>query len=355
MNPPFSNTPVQPGSLAAFVAQAPTVQSEVQRLTAAIAPPVPVPVQAPTQIAPIAPQPITILDYLNAIEACGFGLPAFGGTAAQQVAQARGQTLGMNAGFAGTGTLGQYTLMDINQLPGALTEARAMQARQAPVTAPAVTPAVVIPSVLPPDAPAPNLAALAPMPSHSPEAATTEKPKRGRPKKDKAPETNPPVAPGAIAGAGSHDPAPAVVGTPAPAPSVTDNVSIGVPQLPVEVAPAPTAAPVNDNRINLYVDCNVDGAETRSLWPEVEKITSWMTHDSGCGDFREASGDNKYAFGKWKGVLAGCVRKMHSASALAPGSYTFDVGTSEVGAVVAETMREIVRSTGGVYVTRGLR
>ncbi len=274
-----------------------------------------------------------LLKTLADIEACGLGKPAIGGELAKAYAALTGMTL-EGQGYAGTGELASFTFLDPAQLPGVLAEARQIAQQRAQ---PAPAPAPTVAAVLPPDAPASNpvlaSARPAPAPAASPTTATDAvaaaaegAKKRGRPKKDK------------------DAPAPTVA---APAP---DAVTAGVTAPPevaesraADAAPAPAVG-----AINLYVNVLVDGAPMKRLEPIIDAICAAMSKDSGSPDFRYADPNGKYGFGRWKGVEAACIRD----TPIAPGDYAYD-GRGEIFDVAVETMRELVRKSGGRTVVGG--
>lgn len=124
------------------------------------------------------------------------------------------------------------------------------------------------------------------------------------------------------------------------------------------VAPtAPTATPATatplGTAINLFVDVSIEGAgETiQSMWPLIDRICGAMTADSGAGDFRHADPAGKYGYGRWKGILAECIRAEPPSAGdwLLNGHYG-----SDITEIVVETMRGIVTASGG-KIYRGIR
>lgn len=150
----------------------------------------------------------------------------------------------------------------------------------------------------------------------------------------------------------------------APQPEVTENV-VATPNvtdadfvdIKEETPPQPEPEPVNAEvvtlePINLFVDCTIDGMETESLWPIIEHICEELNkaahaHDPSVRDFR-AHKDTDY--GRWKIVLATSIAITHFAG----GNYTLDNGHTDMGQVVVDAMRSVVRKSGGVLV-RGVR
>jgi hypothetical protein len=112
----------------------------------------------------------------------------------------------------------------------------------------------------------------------------------------------------------------------------------------VEAAP-PVAAPdtTPDGPINLFVDCDLDGMEAESLWPVIDELCEILNRESNTKDFR-ISKDLDY--GRWKGALAAYIR----ITPIAGGNYILKDAHSDIGQVVVETMRPIVRRSGGVLV-----
>lgn len=389
------NTPIAPGSLFAQLpgqpsplpaaalptaapfgqlvmpAPAPAPQAAVPPPAAPTPAPAPAPQPSPVDVqaemarlaaqeaALAAPKPpTTVLDYLQAIESYGLGVPAFSSAAAPHVAAAKGYQLSFGAGLAGTGILGKHEITDINQLPAALESVKAMAANRAaaqtaapaaPAPMPAPTPAPAqasIPSVLPPDAP------LAPLPVQvappAPAGATPSpedgegKKKRGRKPKVQADAPTPQaVAPASLA------PATPTAAPAAPAPTMYA-------QQPAQVAPTPAppavAASAPQTAINFYVDVAIDGVETKPFRPEVDKLLAAMTADSGERDFRLVGRDSKYAFGSWRAILAASLEDSFAQGLIAPANYMYDGATGEIGSAVCEAMRGIVLRSGGVFV-----
>lgn len=95
--------------------------------------------------------------------------------------------------------------------------------------------------------------------------------------------------------------------------------------------------------INLYVDCDVDGIETESLWPLIDHICEQLSLEAKVRDFRVSK---ELDFGKWKGALAACIR----ITPILGGNYTLKHAHTDIGQVVVETLRSIVRASGGVMV-----
>jgi hypothetical protein len=102
--------------------------------------------------------------------------------------------------------------------------------------------------------------------------------------------------------------------------------------------------------INIFVDCVVDGLETKSLWPLVIEIWNNMTADANAPDPRCADQNSSYGFGRWKGVLAACLREAPSLGHLPPGNYTLQGSMGDLGNVAAETLMQIAQATGGIFV-----
>lgn len=263
-----------------------------------------------------------LLDKLTAIEACGLGRPAIVGELAKAYALLSGFKL-EGEGYAGSGDLGGDTFSDPADLDNVLAAVKELAAAR---TTPATVPPP--PSLLPPEAPASNPALASKPPGGVPVvvadaagavAAAAEGKKRATRKK------------------AADAPAPA------PVPAAT----------PVTTDPTPAVAP--SSAINLYVNCSVDGIETKSLWPIVEGALAAMTEESKSTDFRCADPNGKFGFGRWRGILAGIIRGMGSDErGIPPGNYSLDRAYGEIADVVIETMREVVHRSDGVLVV-GLR
>lgn len=103
----------------------------------------------------------------------------------------------------------------------------------------------------------------------------------------------------------------------------------------------PIAIPV----INFFVDCAPD-AEHENFWELVDHLSAKLTEQSGLPDFRMAT-EGDLAFGRWKGFYAAMLR----ATKIEPGNYTLPHAYGEVAQVVIEVMRDVVRKSGGMFVT----
>lgn len=336
-----------------------------------------------------APAPVTVanpvLALCSEIEAHGFGFPQLVGNAAIAVAAARGYQL-QSAGLAGSGELNKYVVAELDQLAQVLVGVQQIAAKRAA------------------EAEASGASSTPPMSDTPPTDETAEKPKKSKKKKAKAakqdetsvdlgtgsgPEMNdvPPDGRESSPDVGSES----TTTVPAVA---TDDVFAGQPvttpvaefrvDTPSTTATATTTAAettvVNNvtiiqqppsagptlqppGAINVYVDCVVDGLATKSLWPLVEYICANMSEYSAresrqvdeqgnltITDFRCGDPQGKMGFGKWRGFMAACLRDAPSRGLLGPGNWHLDGAMGEIGGVVAETMRQICRATGGVYV-----
>lgn len=120
-----------------------------------------------------------------------------------------------------------------------------------------------------------------------------------------------------------------------PEPTINNTIIV---QSPVEV---------QSSAINLYIDCACEGIATQSFWPIVEQMVATLNKVSGESDFRLGK---QYDYGKWKAGVSAALREM----SIAPGNYQLDNVFGDMGSAVAESMREVVRRSGGVYV-RGVR
>jgi hypothetical protein len=133
---------------------------------------------------------------------------------------------------------------------------------------------------------------------------------------------------------------------------VENNTIIPQPANEESAAKPYVPEPGDSGPINLFVNCTVDGMDSESLWPVIEHIHSELNKaanalDSNVRDFR-AHKDMDY--GHWKIVLAAAI----NATYFAGGNYTLDDAHSDIGQVVVEAMRSIVRKSGGVLV-KGIR
>lgn len=145
-------------------------------------------------------------------------------------------------------------------------------------------------------------------------AAEPEKRGRGRPKKLKVD-----YADEAAAQASAAAPAAPVPVAPAPAPVVTAAVS-GVTE-------------AKASGITLFIN-SVPNVPFIDLSSYVTEIVEDMQNQFGVPDIRVGSGDSALGFGKWKGVLAGCVR----AEPPAPGVYAAFTKGSEFTEVAVEAL-----------------
>ncbi len=265
------------------------------------------------------------------IEAYGLGFPALGGAAALAHAKAMNMTLD-GSGYAGTGELAEYTIMEVSDLAEVLEDVAKIAKERADLSALEAAPvepvaeATSVPSLLPPDAP-----------------------KRGRPRKPvviSAPSLE--LAEAVIAEAAATA---ALVFelSPEPAPSSTTVVNV---QNMASAARTETFATgynsVASPAINLFVDC-IPSCQAESFWTIIHKVTANMAEYYKCDDYR--SSDHKdLSFGKGKGILSAMIK----AIPIPPGNYTLDGATTETAQIVAEAMREVCAKSGGLFV-RGTR
>ncbi len=110
-------------------------------------------------------------------------------------------------------------------------------------------------------------------------------------------------------------------------------------------APVETPAQESAGEINFYVDASVEGVYIESYWPVVDRLIEIMREQAGGQDFRLLNNDT-FGFGRWKAVLA----QMIHQTPLDPGNYQLLHAQGDIAMVVVETMREIVRKSGGKFV-----
>lgn len=103
---------------------------------------------------------------------------------------------------------------------------------------------------------------------------------------------------------------------------------------------------VTSGAINFYVDSAVEGVEIESFWPIVDALVDVMNEQCGDTDFRRSKHE-LFDFGKWKGLLATMIRQ----TPIQPGNYQLLHAQGDIALVVVETMRDIVRKSGGLFVT----
>lgn len=288
---------------------------------------------------------------ISKIEALGIGFVTTAGEAAKAVSAIKLEKL-EGTTRPGTGFLSQATVEDPTQFDTILLEATEIAKGQQPDPEPVKN---AMPATLPPDAPVSNpvqasavVETAKPMTSDADVianvAAAADAPKkRGRPKKEKPVETVP------SSGVGSTEAAPAPVASVeavVPALSEVDNRE---------------AHSLAGSTINLFVDCFVEGLEYKPLWPIIDKLMDQLAERAGCvvvgeggrkivTDVRLADPNGPLGFGRWKGAVKAYLRE----TPMEGGNYLFDGSYGEIGAVVVEAMRDIVRKTGGVFV-RGAR
>lgn len=313
-----------PSATPAPAGPSPEVLAEIARLKAleaAAAAPVEAPI--PTSVDPL-------LTLLAEIEACGMGLPAFSGAAAQAISKAKGYELSSSALIGGSGELAEHVFDDVAVLPDVLTGARQIAADRATSSAPGNTPAT------------------SPVETTTP-AEKPAKKKAGRPPKAKPAEVESAAQPVVVN---------VTMQAPAVPPIVIPDAVLEVPPVPTPIASAPAPVVVeptptpaaNTGPINCYVDCAIAGLQTQSLWPLVDFIMDNMSADSGAADWRFSDPQGKYGFGKGVGILAACLREAPSKGLLPAGNYHLDGSMGQIGGHVSETMRQICRATGGVFV-----
>lgn len=123
------------------------------------------------------------------------------------------------------------------------------------------------------------------------------------------------------------------------------------PAPPVEVVPVAEVAapPAIGGKINVFINCTPSVTCT-SLWPLFHEISREMTDLSGAADFRitEPSKEDKFAYGRWAGVLAAFVRSTDAG--LVPGNYSFYGSGGVVALEFAAAIRQIAHESGGLVV-----
>jgi hypothetical protein len=349
---PYSQMPFPPPAPAPAPAPpvvAPDVQAEMARLAAQTA--------AANHAVITAPINFDVRDVVQQIIAFGFGLPKLTGLAAGYVGKVFNivpRPEGVDHVIDGNGELAHYTVNDVTILPQILENCRKEAALRAGAGVPAPMPIQSnVASPLPPDAPA--MAAPVQAPSALPAAPAGPTPEELKAQKEadkaakKAAKEAEKAAKKAAEELAKQGAAAAAVNVP-PASVQAPVTTSAVASMPVP-APTPTPAePVktapSNSTINFYVDCAIDGLQTMSLHPHIETIKRELTRDSGLPDFRMAEGDSKYAFGKWEGMFCDLLRR----SGIPAGNYSYDSSYTRIGALVIETMRELVRESGGVFV-----
>lgn len=122
--------------------------------------------------------------------------------------------------------------------------------------------------------------------------------------------------------------------------------------VPEPPTPEPAREPSNDDidpiaipvsPVNFYIDCAPDSG-SESLWPLVDRLVRIMCEEAAVSDIR-LSEDKRFAFGRWKGLLADGIHKTVEG-----GDYTLLHAQGDIALVVVETMRQITRATGGKLV-----
>lgn len=273
----------------------------------------------------IASKPVEVIAGFaaawTALEQCGRGFPALGGAAAVQRTLMLKLPVTNGVGYAGAGDMGAMTMLDPAHVIELGNEMIATQPQ----------------SVLPPDAGAskPELAAkplepvtqmdLAPTSEPSPE------PKRGpgRPKKVPQIQLEIPVSP------------------------TTAVVSIAQPALPSPVAgSSQVEIKAVVGTFSIFVDA-IPNSAYESLHPYVDALCSALCRKynaGGIADIRCANKDSPLGYGGWRGAVAACVREIPPPV----GTYYLDTRNNEIAVEVADAIRTVCESTGGLYV-RGVR
>ncbi len=359
--------------------------------------PVPVPPAAPPPPAQPAPDPqsvvqqtatnaaimsapapsFDVLALIQEIESYGMGFPTLSGLAAGHVGRLTNRVpvpRGVDHYLDGHGEpLGRYVIAHIEQLPGVLANVKIAAAQRQGAPMPAQAPANnAVPSALPPDAPMSNPATASIQPGPSTEEIEAQKKaqkeaekaeKKAKKEAEKAAKkAAEEAAKQAAAQAQSQMPAAAPAPAPAPdpylagimqtqasggsMPTVVNVMNVAPADAPQMTPPTFIVGPAN-GVINCYVDCAVDGVQLTSLHPVVEHLKRVMTQESGDRDFRVVTNEeSKFAFGRWEGMF----EWMFKSVGLPGGNYNYDGAYGRIGSIVVEVMRELCRSTGGVFV-----
>lgn len=265
----------------------------------ASAPPAPVPAVAQAALIP------GFKAACESVIAANMGLPGMNATVAAQYAQATGIQVTSGAGLAGSGMLGQITLIDpaqMIQLSQELTPtitATASPVKEAPA------------GILPTDAPAskPELAAKPIEAAHARQVAEEK----------------------------AND----VFATPKKTEDATPaKRKAGRPKKPDEGVPT-DSAPREGGEIEIYVNAFPTGG-AEDLGPYVAALCQAVCKAASADDVRVApSKDSPLAFGGWKGVLAAFAREAPPK----PGRYVLIVA-GEVAEAVADGLAEFVVARG---------
>lgn len=131
-------------------------------------------------------------------------------------------------------------------------------------------------------------------------------------------------------------------------PKVKEPVHVVPDPNPEDVPPVPSPQEDIDPiaiPVNFYVDSTPDGVDCESFWPLVDHLVEVMCKEASVPDIR-LSTDDRFAFGRWKGVLA----DMIYSTPLEGGNYQLLHAQGDIAMVVVETMRQIVRKTSGLFV-----
>lgn len=180
----------------------------------------------------------------------------------------------------------------------------------------------------------------------APVVEVTEKKKRGPkgPRKPKVVEVVPVTNPPAHGAQGVVEITEAATETFQPEDTMTprDALRLGQPETIEEVTPSP---------VNLYVNCTIEGLETESLWPLIDRLIEMLNEEAqkvnpSARDFRLLK-DLEY--GKWKAALTAYIQ----ATPIAGGNFSLNNASGDIGQVVVEAMGPIVRKTGGILVIGG--
>lgn len=133
----------------------------------------------------------------------------------------------------------------------------------------------------------------------------------------------------------------------APVPEIAEPVKPrrGRPRKAAETAtataPTGTEVETSGDELHVYVDCAVDGIETKSLEPYVHELLDKLCEVFKVPDIRTApnhlpdGGDSPLGFGKWRGTLSAYAK----ASPPPPGAYRIAVEGSELRQAVLEGLR----------------
>lgn len=349
--------PATPAPAPASTPAAPDVEAEIARLTAIEQAATGAPADASVPAA-AATSTHPLLALIAEIESFGFGCPQFTGQAARDVSAARGTDMHTPV-LAGTGRMKDHAIDDVSVLPTILAGVKELAELEAK------NPTTEQPTEQPAEQP----------------KQPAEQPKRkpGRPPKKKTEKTEAEHATATVASGDAtstnivQTAAPETAPTasvihvidPTPmhvidygqhaAPPITTTITSTGSSITVSGEPATGPTPQPPGAINVYVDVVTENLNATSLWPLVHYIQENMNLDAApsperVSDFRCSDPDGRYGFGKWRGILAACLRDCPSKGLMPPGNYRLDSSMGEIGGVVVETMRQIALATGGVFV-----